>query len=639
MPVLFSYLLKLSVSLAVVFLFYHFVLRKLTFYNWNRWYLLGYTLLSFFIPFIDITGLLERNEWSTNNMITWVPVIYTQNSAGLLENNTAARFGIWDGVLLFFIIGMMLMLLRLFIQLLSFYGIKRKAVPLAERGLNIFHVNENIIPFSFGNSIFINRHLHNEQELEEIIRHEFIHVKQKHSLDIVCAELLCILNWYNPFAWLLKRSIRQNLEFIADDKVIGSGINKKEYQYLLLKVIGNTQFSIATQFNFSSLKKRIAMMNKTKSAKRQAARFLFLLPVLAVILLSFRKSFRNTSPTQTGVKSFIFKDTIPEVKGPNSKGYFIDIKDNKGNCTVVIKDKDKKEVTRLLLTEWNEKADYYEGLYGEIPPPPKPVIPAQPAQPVQKIQEVQLASPVQVAQPEQPAQPGQPSQPANAINCNVNAITADYDVVDNKAIVKLKDGRTEIYNLKDDKEKKQFIEKYGKPVLAENINSNNINNKINPVLVTTLKSNIVSNNNITAPTVVNSNLNTTVNSDHVINAKLATTVSSPVVANVKSSIAITAEPAVAVTVDADIVISITKSTGKEELDKWITSLKEKGYELKFTNRNYNDGVLTGLSGTIKYKDNSSTFSATDFNDLTIVVFREGDNVAFKILIDIKKKVV
>ena len=381
------------------------------------------------------------------------------------------------------------------------------------------------------------------------------------------------------------------------------------------------------------------MMNKTKSAKRQAARFLFLLPVLAVILLSFRKSFRNTSPTQTGVKSFIFKDTIPEVKGPNSKGYFIDIKDNKGNCTVVIKDKDKKEVTRLLLTEWNEKADYYEGLYGEIPPPPKPVIPAQPAQPVQKIQEVQLASPVQVAQPEQPAQPGQPSQPANAINCNVNAITADYDVVDNKAIVKLKDGRTEIYNLKDDKEKKQFIEKYGKPVLAENINSNNINNKINPVLVTTLKSNIVSNNNITAPTVVNSNLNTTVNSDHVINAKLATTVSSPVVANVKSSIAITAEPAVAVTVDADIVISITKSTGKEELDKWITSLKEKGYELKFTNRNYNDGVLTGLSGTIKYKDNSSTFSATDFNDLTIVVFREGDNVAFKILIDIKKKVV
>lgn len=182
----------------------------------------------------------------------------------------------------------------------------------------------------------------------------------------------------------MKKSIRQNLEFIADNKVIENGINKKQYQYLLLKVIGDNQYSIATQFNFSSLKKRIAMMNKTKSTRKQVARFLFLLPVLAVILLSFRKTFSDTP--QTGDNKPVFTDTIPEVKEPNSKGYLIDVKDKNGECLLVIRDKNKKEVTRMLLSDWNKKADYYENLYGEIPPAPAkpaevPLPPPLPAKP------------------------------------------------------------------------------------------------------------------------------------------------------------------------------------------------------------------------------------------------------------------
>src|SRR4029453_17672904 len=102
------------------------------------------------------------------------------------------------------------------------------------------------------------------------------HVKQRHSIDIIWGEILCMLNWYNPFAWLLKSAIRQNLEFIADNKVMEHGIDKKEYQYLLLKVIGNNQFSIAPKFNFSSLKKRIAMMNKMKTAGVHLVKFLFI---------------------------------------------------------------------------------------------------------------------------------------------------------------------------------------------------------------------------------------------------------------------------------------------------------------------------------------------------------------------------
>jgi hypothetical protein len=185
---------------------------------------------------------------------------------------------------------------------------KRKALLVRTGGLNIYQVNEKIIPFSFGKNIFLNHDLHKGDELSEIILHEFIHVRQLHSIDIIWAEILCLLNWYNPFAWMLKRSIRQNLEFIADQKVLDNGIDRKKYQYLLLKVVGNNQYSIANQFNFSSLKKRIVMMNKIKSARVHMLRFLFLVPLLAVILLSFRDGLSLNSQSKSALP---VTDTLP----------------------------------------------------------------------------------------------------------------------------------------------------------------------------------------------------------------------------------------------------------------------------------------------------------------------------------------
>lgn len=292
MPFLLTYILKLSVSLALVFLFYYFILRKLTFYRHNRWYLLGYTLLSFFIPLINISPVLEKNNWADSRVLTWIPAL--QQPAGNAPAVAATTgFSTWNILLIIIVAGMLIMLIRLLVQLWSFRRLMKKAVPLEGAGMQVYQVDAPIIPFSFGNSIFINNRLHSEVELREIIRHEFVHVKQKHSLDIIWAELLCLFCWFNPFAWLLKNAIRQNLEFIADHQVLEKGANKKEYQYLLLKVTGNRQYSIATQFNFSSLKKRIVMMNKAKSAKRQLGRLLFLLPATAVMLLAFRNKWNG----------------------------------------------------------------------------------------------------------------------------------------------------------------------------------------------------------------------------------------------------------------------------------------------------------------------------------------------------------
>ena len=397
MPFLLLYIIKFSISLAVVFIFYHFVLRRLTFYNWNRIYLVGYTLLSFFIPFIDISGALQQNKLSDNQLINWLPVFQLKGT----DITADPGIGVWDIIFVLLVAGILIMAFRLCMQFISYKKMLHKATLLSKDGMNLYQVNDSIIPFSFGNSIFINVDQHTPEELQEIIRHEMVHVKQKHSIDILWSELFCIVNWFNPFAWLIRKAIRQNLEFIADNNVLNNGIDRKQYQYLLLKVIGNNQFSIAQHFNFSSLKKRIAMMNKLKSAKINLLRFLFVLPLLATILVAFRKQIvdkhQPKNDAATADRSII-QDTLPIVSTLSDKGYTIEVFKNnkKDNPLIIVSDKNKKEITRLTIDEWNSRKDYYENLYGQLPPPPPPIAPT-PATPLKlpaNVQKININKPI-----------------------------------------------------------------------------------------------------------------------------------------------------------------------------------------------------------------------------------------------------
>ena len=440
MPIILEYLLKVSIALAVVYLFYQLLLRRLTFYNWNRWYLLGYSLLAFVIPFLNITDFLFKHELQQNNFVQWIPAFKQ-----LQIKPQGIVWDVWTIALLVFSSGVLLMGTRVVLQLISLHKIKRKAILLFTDDVKLYHVHESIVPFSFNNAIYVNSELHTEAELQEIIRHEFVHVKQKHSIDILLAELLCIILWFNPVAWFIRKSIRQNLEFIADHKVLEEGLDKRQYQYLLLKVVGNNHYSITPKFNFSSLKNRIIMMNQNQSARLQAIRFLFVLPLVAVLLLAFRevkenRIFSNNKPLLTdtvppppppalpsGIESMnvlkdrntvviklkngkketynlndvkqkaAFEKKYDKLKPPppplptdppagisvttpaheqvviNNKGYYVTIADNHGECIVIVKDKDKKIVEALKLTDWDAKETEYKNKYGEIPPPPKSV--------------------------------------------------------------------------------------------------------------------------------------------------------------------------------------------------------------------------------------------------------------------------
>jgi BlaR1 peptidase M56 len=520
MPVFFLYLIKLSLSLAAVYLLYVLLLRRLTFYRWNRLYLLAYPIACFFIPLIDIAPLLHQEQTATGIM-TYVPLVQDM----VQPADEAAIAGSWKIIVMILAAGMLVFLFRLLLQYFSLQQIKKQSVLLSDDGIRLYQVNSDIIPFSFANAIFINQHNHTPDELKEIIRHEYVHVKQRHSLDILLGELLCIINWYNPFAWLLRRAIRQNLEFVADNCVIESGIDKKAYQYLLLKVVGVPQFRIVNQFNFSSLKKRIVMMNKMKTARVHLVKFAFVLPLAAILLLAFREKIATgfNKATQT-VPPVVTSDTVPEQKqvglpsetqwsmaaGAAAEKSFrkrhpkvarlawahVDDVSVKGDdATEKLAERLKPgPVLFVYLTNGkyetyflgnDEDIQRFKKIYGELPPvaPPPPPPPPPPAAPVPAAAPAPAefpapaapptpavapapaefpapaAAPLPVAAPPAPGVPAPAAPPpAPLMPANVRSINVNNSDV----TVTLRDGTIEKYDISNAKDKATFQKKYGK---------------------------------------------------------------------------------------------------------------------------------------------------------------------------------
>jgi len=459
MPEIIEYCIKFSISLAMVYLFYSGFLRRLTFYHWNRWYLLLYSSLAFLVAFIDISPFIQKNQLDSSQVIQFIPLFdkYTIGETVVSVN----QWGVWDWTLLCLIIGISIMFMRMAVQYFSISRIRSKAKLLLDHPIKVYQVDANIIPFSFGNSIFINQDLHAEEELKEIIRHEFIHIRQKHSVDMIWGELLCIFNWYNPFAWLIRRSIRQNLEFIADDKVLRNGVDRKQYQYLLLKVIGVSQFSIANQFNFSSLKKRIAMMNKIRSARVHLVKFLFIIPLVLVLLLAFRSQQQSdtipstvdlsidTIPTKYKALPKEFEDIhiISKSKEKVINGKKVTVSEPE---TVIITLKDGKKETY----GFNIPADLeaFEKKYKRTldsilphPPPPPPGVP-------------DIAPPTKS---KDGLPPPPPPPPASPVKDYPEAIK-DVHVKEYTITIKRKDGKTETYDLKVNEDLNNFEKKYGR---------------------------------------------------------------------------------------------------------------------------------------------------------------------------------
>ncbi|MHA4896311.1 M56 family metallopeptidase [Pedobacter sp. PWIIR3] len=284
------YLLEANLYLAVFYGFYLLLLQRETFYQLNRYYLVITSVLAFLLPLLQI-GYLH----SLVNPVVHqdqVSIIYT----GEMLPVTVPVPTLTTGDILFF--SYLLIAGFLLIRLLgSFYRIIRmaaKANKIRKDNVVYIHFKDSDVAFSFFNFLFINP----ETEKQHIIvQHELVHIQQKHSIDILFFEMLLILNWFNPICWFMKKDIKIIHEYIADESTINRGLAKHDYaMFLIHNSFGSFPNPLASQmFNKSILKKRINMLNKTKSAGRARLRLLYVFPIMGGMLctstLAFTKDY------------------------------------------------------------------------------------------------------------------------------------------------------------------------------------------------------------------------------------------------------------------------------------------------------------------------------------------------------------
>jgi TonB-dependent SusC/RagA subfamily outer membrane receptor len=281
MPHFFIYLLKVNLALIAFYLLYYFALRRLTFYTLNRWYLLASIFIASAFPLVQVEKLFTniKNSSANNVVFNYAP---NWNQVKLVIVNTESSFTLWSILYFVYWLGVIAMVILFLVQIFSLISIH---ISATKNKYSVWTTNLDIQPLSFFKNIYINPIKHTSQELQTILQHEKVHTSQWHTLDLILAEVNKIVYWFNPGVWLLKNAIRENLEFIADKKVLESGKDAQQYQYELLHVItgAHKATAIATQFSLLHLKNRITMMNKQKSSRWNKTKYLLLIPILCVV--------------------------------------------------------------------------------------------------------------------------------------------------------------------------------------------------------------------------------------------------------------------------------------------------------------------------------------------------------------------
>jgi TonB family protein len=269
-------MIEMSIGLMVSYAFYFFVLRKLTLFTVNRFYLLFSVAVSLIVPLLNFSI-----QVSPVNTLTFFNVIETVTiTANSIENGILQQLTTWQWISLAYFAGAAFFLIRFLAQLLSLARVL-KAKSVKKRTDNVVFIHSRIVPFSFFNRIYINPEMYSEEELEKVIQHEKVHIRQLHSLDCLFFELLTILFWFNPVVFRYRSAVKEVHEYLADDGVVSNGIEKINYQELLYQqASGAMALSIPNSFNYSLTKKRIIMLTKIKSRKSAIGRLIWFAPVL-----------------------------------------------------------------------------------------------------------------------------------------------------------------------------------------------------------------------------------------------------------------------------------------------------------------------------------------------------------------------
>ena len=325
------YIIKSALALALLYTCTMPLLEKETFHRLNRIIILGCLILSFIVPFIHFTGGTNP----TVNMLRQA----VQLPEIMIDGNGSEQ-SIWnlaDIMICIYIIGVVAIFTMTVVQTSSLILRLRKCEQIADnRGNTIVLTDYAISPFCFFHYIVMSRDDYANNR-GFILTHEQEHIRLRHYIDLIILQVATIIQWFNPFVWLIGKNLKAIHEFEVDEAVLNKGFNATQYQkFLVVKAVGNRLQPFANNLNKESLKRRIIMMNQKKSNRWMMLKALFIIPVATLAVSVFANtsdmsnmanavntttntlSTTNMQPQQPDTKVFVVVEEMPKFKGGES---------------------------------------------------------------------------------------------------------------------------------------------------------------------------------------------------------------------------------------------------------------------------------------------------------------------------------
>lgn len=324
------YLIKMIIFSGVTFLYYRLSLKDKTFHHYNRFYLLSATVLSILLPFIKVDDFTVE---VSNDLYLMMDRISNFNTTKTIDHDDIyfrIAFSVLGLVSLCFSV-------RLLYGILKIRQFKKTFPKESKKGISFYHTNLTEAPFSYFRSLFWKDTIVLNSEVgRQILKHEMVHIEQKHSYDKIFMETITALLWFNPFFHIIKKELSLIHEYLADKKAVKQSDTKAFAQMLLASHFSGTQWPAASPFLSSNLKKRLKMLQKPKT-KFGYARRILALPVVFTVAFAYLVNAKNqeikatnrqiekaVAQIEKGEHITIKKDTIvPDVKNsmPTPKVY------------------------------------------------------------------------------------------------------------------------------------------------------------------------------------------------------------------------------------------------------------------------------------------------------------------------------
>lgn len=299
-----SYIIKAVIASGIMTCYYWFFLRNTKLHTFNRFYLLLTLIVSLVIPFISIE----------------LPVATPIYNDDLFVSTTTASTGVTLTEILFVLALIVsgILLTAFLLNVLWIYRIKRSHTTVKMSGYNFIETQLKQAPFTFLNNLFWKKGLN---ETEKILQHELTHIKQKHTYDKLCSQLIACIFWMNPFYWIIKKELTVIHEFLADSNTIEDG-DVASFAHMLLQSHNEGRYlDPANSFFQSPIKRRIAMLTKFESPSYSFLRRSMVVPVILCTLLgiacSKQKEKQDEIPAEQPVAA---KQARPAATEPEHAG-------------------------------------------------------------------------------------------------------------------------------------------------------------------------------------------------------------------------------------------------------------------------------------------------------------------------------